>query len=135
MELKDKSLAYTLLRVAIGVNFAGHGFIRLHIGLAQFANATANGLSKSPLPHSFIVGFLYVVPIIEALVGLALILGLGTRFSLAIAASLMICLTAGVTSNQQWDTAGQQLLYSLVLFVLLFLREYNEISLDRVLGR
>jgi thiosulfate dehydrogenase [quinone] large subunit len=73
------------------------------------------------------VRFLYGVPVIEAVVGVALILGLFTRFALALSALLMIALTIGVTSNQQWDTAGQQLLYSLVLAVLLFL------AVDRLL--
>ena len=42
----------------------------------------------------------------------------------------MMLLTIGVTSNQQWDVAGQQLLYSLIFFVLLFLLEHNGFSLD-----
>ena len=47
----------------------------------------------------------------------------------------MICLTVGVASNQQWDIASQQLLYSFVLFVLLFLDQYNSISLDGLFSR
>lgn len=136
MHAKDKALAFALLRVAIGVNFAGHGFIRLFkIGLGQFANSAANNLSKSPLPHGLSVGFLHLVPIVEAIVGVLLILGLFTRCALIVASVLMIALTIGVTSNQQWDTAGTQLLYSLVLFVLLFCAEYDEFSLDRLLRR
>jgi thiosulfate dehydrogenase [quinone] large subunit len=45
----------------------------------------------------------------------------------------MMALTIGVTANQQWDLAGLQLLYSLVFFVLLFLVEYNQFSLDAAL--
>ena len=135
MQATEKTLAYALLRIAIGVNFAGHGLIRFYIGLGQFATSTAEHLSKSPLPHGLVLGFLYLVPVIETLVGLALIFGVGTRFALVISALLMICLTLGVTSNQQFDTAGVQLLYSLVLSVLLFFYEYNDLSLDRVMGR
>ncbi len=131
----NKSLAYALLRIALGVNFAGHGFIRMHIGINQFATATAAHLNNSPLPHGLIIGFLTLVPIIEALLGVALILGVGTRFALTLGAVLMICLTIGVTSNQQWDVAGQQLLYSLVFFVLLFLIEYNTFAFDRTFHR
>jgi thiosulfate dehydrogenase [quinone] large subunit len=47
----------------------------------------------------------------------------------------MMALTIGVTSNQQWDVAGQQLLYSLVFFVLLFLNEFNEYSVDTFIRR
>ena len=28
MEYNDKTVAYALLRIAVGVNFAGHGFVR-----------------------------------------------------------------------------------------------------------
>jgi thiosulfate dehydrogenase (quinone) large subunit len=45
----------------------------------------------------------------------------------------MMMLTAGVTSNQQWDVAAQQLLYSLIFFLLLYLREHNAIALDDLL--
>jgi thiosulfate dehydrogenase [quinone] large subunit len=44
-------------------------------------------------------------------------------------------LTIGVMANQQWDVASQQLLYSLVFFLLLFRLEYNQFSLDSALRR
>jgi thiosulfate dehydrogenase [quinone] large subunit len=136
MRANDKPLAFALLRVAIGFNFAGHGFIRLFkVGLSQFANSAANNLSKSPLPHGLTIGFLHIVPVLEAVIGVLLILGLFTRCALIAGSVLMIFLTIGVTSNQQWDAAGTQLLYSLVLFVLLFCVEYNEFSMDRWMRR
>ena len=135
MRINEKSLAYALLRIAIGVNFAGHGLIRFHIGLGHFANSTASHLTNSPLPHGPVLAFLYVVPIIETLVGIALVFGILTRAALVVSALLMVALMVGVTSNQQWDVASEQLIYSLVLFVLLFLHEHNELSIDRRLGR
>jgi thiosulfate dehydrogenase [quinone] large subunit len=135
MRTSEKSLAYGLLRVAVGVNFAGHGLIRLYVGASQFVNSTAEHLSKSPLPHGLVIGFLYMVPVVEAFVGIALIAGLMTRFVLVVSSVLMIALTIGVTSNQQWDIAGQQLVYSAVLFVLLFLHEYNDFSADRLIWK
>ena len=134
MALSDKFLSYSLLRIALGVNFAGHGFVRIHNGIGNFAASTAEHMAKSPLPHGFVLGFGYVIPLAEALLGVALILGFGTRIALIAGATFMMALTAGVTSNQQWDVAGQQLLYSLVFFVLLFLRENNALSLDARLG-
>jgi thiosulfate dehydrogenase [quinone] large subunit len=44
-------------------------------------------------------------------------------------------LTIGVTSNQQWDIASQQLLYSVVFFLLLYLIEHNALALDIYLHR
>jgi thiosulfate dehydrogenase [quinone] large subunit len=131
MDVSNKSLAYALLRLTVGINFAGHGIIRLAVvGISQFAHGTAEHLSKSPLPVVFMVGFLYLVPIIEAIVGIALIFGVFTRAALIVGAILIAALTVGVTANQQWDTAGLQLTYGLVIFVLLFLLEHNTFSVD-----
>lgn len=136
MRLTEKALAYALLRIAVGVNIAGHGLIRLfYVGLSAFAHGSADRLAKSPLPHGFTLGFLYVVPFVETVVGVALVLGLLTRAALVTGSALMIALTIGVTSNQQWDAAATQLLYSFVLFVLLFLWEHNTLSVDAVLKK
>ena len=82
MRSNDKSLAYALLRISLGVNFAGHGLIRIHNGVAAFAQTTAEHLAKSPLPPSLTYAFSYAIPFIEAILGLTLILGVFTRASL-----------------------------------------------------
>jgi thiosulfate dehydrogenase (quinone) large subunit len=133
MRINDKSLAYALLRIAFGVNVAGHGLIRLHNGVGAFATSTAEHLAKSPLPHNFIFGFSYAIPFVEAILGLTLILGVFTRISLVCGAVFMMLLTIGVTSIQQWDLASQQLLYSVVFFLLLYLIEHNALALDNYL--
>src|SRR5271170_7690234 len=118
MRLSHKSLAYALLRIALGVNFAGHGLIRIHNGAAAFAQTTAEHLAKSPLPSNVIYAFSYAIPFIEAILGLTLIVG----------ALFMMVLTIGVAANQQWELASQQLLYSVVFFLLLFFHEHNQFS-------
>ena len=118
MRLSDKTLAYALLRVALGVNFAGHGLTRIGNGVGAFASTTAEHMAKSPLPHGVVLGFGYAIPWIETLLGITLIFGVGTRVALTAGALFMMALTVGVTSNQQWDIAGQQLLYSLVLNII-----------------
>jgi thiosulfate dehydrogenase [quinone] large subunit len=135
MTSNNRSLAYALLRIAFGVNFAGHGLIRIYNGVGTFAATTAEHLAKSPLPHSFTYAFSYAIPFLEAILGLTLILGVFTRAALICGAVFMIALTIGVTSNQQWDIAGQQLLYSVVFFLLLFFLDENTLSLDNALRR
>ena len=130
-----KRLAYALLRIAFGVNFLGHGLFRLLSGTGAFAHGMAEHMTKSPLPMPLVLGFGYAIPVIELLLGLGLILGLLTRYSLILGALFMMALTLGVTSNQQWDVAGQQLLYSLIFFVLLFVAEHNSLALDTLLAR
>ncbi len=135
MRVNHQALAYALLRIAFGINFAGHGFIRIAHGTAAFAQSTAEHLAKSPLPHPLVLGFGFAIPILEAALGLALIFGLCTRAALALGAVFMMALTIGVTADQQWDVAGQQLLYSLVFFVLLFLVQHNVYALDTLWQR
>ncbi len=134
MRINDKALAYSLLRISLGINFAGHGLIRIYNGVGAFAQTTAEHFAKSPLPHSFTYGFSYAIPFIEAILGLTLVLGVFTRISLICGAVFMMALTIGVTSNQQWDLASQQLLYSVVFFLLLFLFAHNSLALDNALG-
>ena len=135
MRINDRSLAYALLRLSLGINFAGHGLIRIHNGVAAFAQTTTEHLAKPPLPSGLTYALSYAIPFIEAILGLTLILGVFTRISLATGAIFMMLLTIGVTANQQWDIAGQQLLYSVVFFFLLYLLEHNQLSLDTVLRR
>lgn len=135
MSVSDKSLAYGLLRVAFGVNFAGHGLVRIYNGVGVFAATTAEHLSKAPLPHGLVLGFGYAIPVIEAALGVALILGVLTRVALVGGAVFMMALTVGVTANQQWDVAGQQLVYSVVFFLLLFMVEHNALAVDALWGR
>jgi thiosulfate dehydrogenase [quinone] large subunit len=135
MRIHDKSLAYVLLRIGLGVNFAGHGLIRIYNSVDAFAATTAEHLAKSPLPHSLVFGFSYAIPFLEAVLGLTLLLGVFTRISLVCGALFMMALTIGVTSNQQWDVASQQLVYSVVFFLLLFLIEHNALTLDNYLRR
>ncbi len=135
MRIDDKSLAYALLRITLGVNSAGHGLIRLHNGVGAFATSTAEHFAKSPLPHSIVFAFSYTIPFFEAVLGLTLILGVFTRISLVCGAVFMMALTIGVTSIQQWDLASQQLLYSVVFFLLLYLIEHNALAVDSYLRR
>ena len=113
-----------------GVNFLGHGAFRILSGVGAFATGMAEHMTKSPLPHGMVVGFGYCIPWIELALGVGLVIGWMTRWVLAAGGVFMMALTFGVTSNQQWDVAGQQLLYSLVFFVLLFYVEWNEVSVD-----
>jgi thiosulfate dehydrogenase [quinone] large subunit len=47
----------------------------------------------------------------------------------------MMLLTIGITANQQWDIASQQVLYNVVFFLLLFFIEHNAFALDNRLRR
>jgi thiosulfate dehydrogenase [quinone] large subunit len=57
-------------------------------------------------------------------------MSLSTCVALVCGAVFMMLLTLGVTLNQQWDIASQQLIHSAVFFLLLFLIEHNTLALD-----
>lgn len=130
IENSERTLAYALLRVAFGVNFFGHGMFRILSGVVAFASATAQNMEKSPLPHGLLYIFGLAIPFIEVLIGVALVLGIGTRITLVCGSLFMMALTTGIASIQKWDVASQQLSYSLIFFILLFGLKYNLLSCD-----
>ena len=135
MLLDHKALAYAFLRLALGINFFGHGFFRILSGVGAFAAHTAENMAKGPLPHALALSFAYCIPFVEVTLGVFLLLGLATRFALIAGALFVVALTLGTTSIQNWTAAGDQLLYSAVFFILLWLVEANTISLDGILQR
>ena len=132
---KNKWIAYALMRVALGINFFGHGFFRILTGVGAFAVGMAQGLAKGPLPSNLCLDFGYCIPWIELLLGILLITGLFTRQALAAGALFMIVLTFGTTSVQNWNGAGGQLNYSFIFFAMLWLADADSLSLDAVLRR
>ena len=127
---RDQKLAYVLLRLTAGLDFFGHGFARIFTGshLGGFAHWMVGDMAKSPLPATLVLATGYVVPCVELLIGLLLLTGLATRFALILAMLLLLVLMFGITMKQDWNVAGQQLLYGLVLAVLLFGRERLDLS-------
>ncbi len=130
-----RALAYLLMRIALGMNFFGHGFFRIFTGVGAFATGMAQSMNKGPLPHALSLSFGYCVPWIELLLGVLLILGLFTRSALAVGALFMVALTFGTTSVQNWAGAGTQLQYSFIFFAMLWLVDANTYSLDGLLLR
>lgn len=126
----DEKIAYALLRVVAGTNLLMHGVSRLLAGSQSFASHLTEQFAHSPLPEAMVRGFGSVLPPIEGLIGLLLLIGWKTRWSLIAASLLMLVLTFGSALLQNWSAAETQLMYALVFSVLLFLRRYNSWSVD-----
>jgi uncharacterized membrane protein YphA (DoxX/SURF4 family) len=73
-----------------------------------------------------------VLPFLEALIGLALILGVFTRWTLAGASLLMSILIFGTSLRSDWTIVGLQMIYAIAFFIALFLLEHNHYSVDRI---
>lgn len=126
---RDAQLAHLLLRLALGVNILLHGAVRLP-KLAAFAEGLTQGFAETWLPLELVRPFAYAIPIVEALVGALLIVGLFTREALVAGAALMVVLLAGTCIKEDWSTAGLQLIYSALYFALLATRSWERWSVD-----
>lgn len=120
---RDQFLAYNLFRAFVGLDFFGHGYARIFTGnyLQGFAEGLQKSMAPAPLAPQLVLAMGYVIPCVELLVGILLLLGLLTRFALVVTFGLMFVLMFGVTMKQDWATAGQQIVYGLALFALLYL--------------
>ena len=128
----DSVIAYTLLRLSFGINIMLHGASRLLAGRAGFLAYLNHYFEHTPLmPKSALPLFGTVLPVVEAVLGLLLFLGLATRFALIAGALVMMILVFGTNLAQDWNVAGLQLIYCfLYYYLLVHRRELNAFSFD-----
>ena len=129
-----KALAYGTFRFALGIVEFMHGLVRLPM-LAGFAAGMAKQFQGTILPGWFVYSFGLVLPFLEGLIGLALILGVFTRWSLAAASLLMSVLIFGTSLRSDWAIVSIQMIYVIAFFIALFLLEHNHYSVDRLVRR
>ena len=88
------------------------------------------------MPRVLLVPFATVLPPIEATLGLLLLVGFLTRFSLIAGGLTMTALVFGTNLAQDWNNAGLQLIYCFIFYYLLaHRRELNTLSFDALRGR
>lgn len=134
---RERSFAYLLLRLFVGLDFFGHGYVRTFTGdfLPGFADSLQKAMATAPLDPSLIHLLGLIIPIVELSVGTLLLLGIFTRWTLTAAFGLLFMLMFGVTMKQDWTAASEQLLYGLVLSLLLFGRQQYDLSWKEVFRR
>jgi thiosulfate dehydrogenase (quinone) large subunit len=132
----DERIAYGLLRFVFGLNICFHGVSRLLGNHEAFLAYLTKSLAPAVLvPHAAVPVFAAVLPWVESLIGLLVLLGLFTRAALIAGFLVMVVLMAGITLAQDWTTAGLQLIYCVVYFLLLSCLDRNYFSLDTLLRR
>ena len=136
LRYSDAVIAYTILRLSFGANIMLHGVSRLLAGHAAFLAYLTHYFEKTPLvPASFLPIFATVLPPVETGLGLLLLLGAGTRFSLIAGSLVMPPLVFGTNLAQDWNVAGLQLIYCFIYYYLLaHRRDLNSVSLDARIG-
>ena len=130
---KDAALGYLLLRATIGTNIFVHGLSRILAGPSHFADALVPAFQHAPLPAGLVRLFALALPWAESIVGLLVLAGIRTRLALIASSLLILTLTFGAALNQDWESAGLQLIYATIYASLLAFRHHNTFSVDGLL--
>lgn len=126
----NRNTAYFFLRLSMGINFLGHGLVRL-TKLQGFADGMVKGFEKSWLPQLFVHMFSIALPFLEFSIGLLLIIGFKTRIATMAGASLIILLLFGSSTVENWEAMGIQMIYAGLFYILISRLEDNYLSLDK----
>jgi thiosulfate dehydrogenase (quinone) large subunit len=126
--MKDFKITYFFLRLPIAISLLGHGLVRLP-KLETFSNWMVTSMEKSVIPSVMIVPFSYILPIVEFLIGLSLLIGFKTKYTIYSGLVLMSILILGSASIENWSAIEAQLLHSVYLGGLLwFYEKYKPVS-------
>ncbi|WP_284463753.1 DoxX family protein [Chryseobacterium sp.] len=126
----SKNTAYLFLRISMGINFFGHGVIRL-MKLQDFADGMTKSFEKSLLPQLFVHTFSMALPFLEFSIGLLLIIGFKTRIVTMAGASLIILLLLGSSTVENWEAMGIQMIYAGLFYILMSRIDDNYFSIDK----
>jgi thiosulfate dehydrogenase [quinone] large subunit len=127
----DAVIAYTILRVSFGANIMLHGVSRIVMGHTAFLAYLTHYFEKvTYMPAGMLSGFATVQPWVELILGLLLMLGLATRFSLIAGGLVIMSLVIGTNLAQDWLVSGLQLIYAFLYYYLLVHLDQNRYSLD-----
>lgn len=129
---KDAALAYALLRITLGLNICMHGVVRWASGLGKFSASLMTMFQNSPMPSWTIASFGYALPILETVIGGAILVGFETRRALTTGMILMLLLMFGSSLRQDWQIVGLQLIYSVTYAILLATSRIDCYGVDRM---
>ena len=131
----DAVIAYTILRVSFGANIMLHGVSRIVMGHAAFLAYLTHYFEKAAyVPAGMLSIFATVQPWVELILGLLLMIGLLTRFSLIAGGLVIMCLVFGTNLAQDWLVSGLQLIYAFLYYYLLVHLDQNRFSIDGLRG-
>ncbi|WDF67930.1 DoxX family protein [Sphingobacterium oryzagri] len=120
----DKNkISFFFLRLPIAVSLLGHGMVRLP-KLAAFSAWMLDTMEKSFLPQGLILPFSFALPILEFIIGIALLFRAGIQYSIYAGLLLMTVLIFGSCSIENWAAIEAQLLHAIYLFGLLLYAQH-----------
>jgi thiosulfate dehydrogenase [quinone] large subunit len=112
-----------LFRFGLGIDMLMHGVVRIP-NLDAFVAHSNDGFKTSFLPAALVTYFLYVLPFIEAIIGLLILAGgKAGRLGYVAGGFLIGILLFGTASHQAWDLASQQVIYLVAFAVALMFHD------------
>lgn len=125
IKMRDFKTAFFFLKLPIAVSLIGHGLVRLP-KLVTFSNWMVTSMENSILPKVLITPFSYVLPFMEAIIGLALFFGFQIKYTLFAGLVLMSILILGSCSIENWNAIEAQLVHAIYLLGLYWLWDKNQ---------
>ncbi|WP_036602355.1 MauE/DoxX family redox-associated membrane protein [Olivibacter sitiensis] len=120
--MDTKKLNFFFLRLPLAISLLGHGLVRLP-KLQAFSEWMVGSMEKSVLPAALVTPFSYALPIIEAAIGLLLLIGFQLRYTFYAGLALMSILILGSSSIENWGAIEAQLIHAVYFAVLLWWHE------------
>lgn len=132
---KPKQLAYLVFRLTLGVTFFAFGASKIFLqdagNFAGYMMEQFDGL----LPGFLLIPYVWTLPFLELALGLLLIIGLYSMWTLTATGLLMVSLTFGSVIGVDPATTANNLIYAIMAFFLLWNLDANRYSLDYTFGR
>jgi thiosulfate dehydrogenase (quinone) large subunit len=129
-----KAIAFTLLRVTLGVLILFSGVGKIVGGPGEFATELAERYEETWLPAGLVLFVGHLLPFVEVGLGVPLVLGLFTLPALMGTGVLMLLFTFGTTVVEDHEATGRNAVYALITFVLIWLSGHDRFGLDGVRG-
>ena len=126
--LTNKELGFLMARVGLGANLFFHGLVRLP-KLQGFVAGMEAKFAESMLPGFLVTPTAYAIPVVELLLGIAIVLGIGTRWALLATTVQMMILTSGCCFVEDWGPINSQMFLLAMSAVLMANIDLNRLAI------
>ena len=126
--LTNKELGFLMARVGLGANLFFHGLVRLP-KLQGFVAGMETKFAESMLPGFLVTPTAYAIPVVELLLGIAIVLGIGTRWALLATTVQMMILTSGCCFVEDWGPINSQMFLLVMSAVLMANIDLNRLAI------
>lgn len=117
--MSNNQLAQLVIRIGLGINMLMHGLVRIP-KLNAFVAKTGASFANTFMPPLLTKAFLFTLPFVELVIGILILVGgqFG-RWGYLLGGVLISVLLFGTTLKEDWDGAGNQLIYVVAFYLAL----------------